>query len=57
MVDDVRVIFVKIADRLDRIRNIKNVEKPKQRQIAAEALDIWAPLADRLGMSKMNLKT
>lgn len=53
MVDDVRVIFVKIADRLDRIRNIKNVEKPKQRQIAAEALDIWAPLADRLGMSNI----
>ena len=53
MVDDVRVIFVKIADRLDRIRNIRNVEKPKQRQIAQEALDIWAPLADRLGMSNV----
>ena len=53
MVDDVRVIFVKIADRLDRIRNIRNVEKTKQRQIAQEALDIWAPLADRLGMSNV----
>lgn len=51
MVDDVRVIFVEIAERLDRIRNIKNLEAAKQREIAAEALDIWAPLADRLGMS------
>lgn len=51
MIDDVRVIFVEIAERLDRIRNIKNLEAPKQREIAAEALDIWAPLADRLGMS------
>lgn len=53
MVDDVRVIFVKIADRLDRIRNIRNQENSKQRQIAQEALDIWAPLADRLGMSSI----
>ncbi len=53
MVDDVRVIFVKIADRLDRLRNIRNVENSKQRQIASEALDIWAPLADRLGMSNV----
>ncbi len=53
MVDDVRVIFVKIADRLDRLRNIRNLENSKQRQIAAEALDIWAPLADRLGMSNV----
>lgn len=51
MVDDVRVIFVKIADRLDRIRNIKSIEPQKQRQLASEVLDIWAPLADRLGMS------
>ena len=51
MVDDVRVIFVKIADRLDRIRNIKSLEPAKQRQLAAEVIDIWAPLADRLGMS------
>lgn len=53
MVDDVRVIFVKIADKLDRMRNIRNLENSKQRQLAAEALDIWAPLADRLGMSNV----
>lgn len=52
MVDDVRVIFVKLADKLDRIRNIKNLENSQQRILASEIIDIWAPLADRLGMSK-----
>ncbi|MDE5899378.1 MAG: HD domain-containing protein, partial [Treponemataceae bacterium] len=51
MADDVRVIFVKLADRLDRIRNIRNLEPARQRALAAEVIDIWAPLADRLGMS------
>lgn len=51
MVDDVRVIFVKLADKLDRMRNIRNLEPPYQRHLAKEAIDIWAPLADRLGMS------
>ena len=50
MADDVRVIFVKIADRLDRIRNIKSLEPKEQRVLASEIIDIWAPLADRLGM-------
>ncbi len=52
MVDDVRVIFVKLADRLDRIRNIKTLESSQQKILASEIIDIWAPLADRLGMSK-----
>lgn len=52
MVDDVRVIFVKLADRLDRIRNIKTLEASQQKLLASEIIDIWAPLADRLGMSK-----
>ena len=51
MAEDVRVIFVKIADRLDKIRNIRDIEPSSQRQLAAEVIDIWAPLADRLGMS------
>ncbi len=51
MVDDVRVIFVKLADKLDRMRNIRNLEPQNQRILAQEAIDIWAPLADRLGMS------
>ncbi len=50
MVDDVRIILVKLADRLDRIRHIKSVEKENQRILAEEVIDIWAPLADRLGM-------
>lgn len=53
MVDDIRVIFVKIADKLDRIQNIKTLESEKQRALAAEAIDIWAPLADRLGMQQV----
>lgn len=52
MVDDVRVILIKLADRLDRIRNIKSLEESAQKALAAEILDIWAPLADRLGMQK-----
>ena len=50
MADDVRVIFIKLADKLDRMRNIKSLEAKDQRMLASEALDIWAPLADRLGM-------
>ena len=50
MVDDVRVIMVKLADRLDRIRNLKGYDNKTQRAVAAEVIDIWAPLADRLGM-------
>lgn len=50
MVDDIRVILVKLADRLDRMRNLKNVSPEAQRAVAAEVIDIWAPLAGRLGM-------
>ncbi len=51
MVDDIRVIFVKLADRLDRMRNLKFVSDEAQRAIAKEVIDIWCPLASRLGMS------
>lgn len=51
MIDDIRVIIVKMADRLDRMRNLRNVPAAAQRAIAAEVIDIWAPLASRLGMS------
>ncbi len=53
MIDDVRVILVKLADRLDRMRNLKSIEEKKQRLVAAEVIDIWAPLADRLGMQNV----
>jgi GTP diphosphokinase / guanosine-3',5'-bis(diphosphate) 3'-diphosphatase len=53
MVDDVRVILVKLADRLDRMRNLKSLDEKSQRAVAAEVMDIWAPLADRLGMSSV----
>ena len=51
MVDDIRVILVKLADRLDRMRNLSSVSTEAQKQVAAEVIDIWAPLAGRLGMN------
>lgn len=51
MIDDIRVILVKLADRLDRMRNLKNVSPEAQRLVAKEVIDIWCPLASRLGMS------
>ena len=53
MIDDVRVILVKLADRLDRMRNLKSIDEKKQRLVASEVIDIWAPLADRLGMQSV----
>ena len=50
MCDDARIILITLADRLDRIRNIKNFTKEQQHTIASVAIEIWAPLADRLGM-------
>lgn len=48
--DDVRIILLKLADRLDKMRNLKSYENKTQRAIAEEVIEIWAPLADRLGM-------
>lgn len=50
MVDDIRIILVKLADRLDRMRNLRSVVPESQRAVAKEVIDIWAPLAGRLGM-------
>lgn len=52
MSDDARIILITLADRLDRIRNIKNFDKEYQKTIAEAVIEIWAPLADRLGMQK-----
>ena len=48
--DDVRIILLKLADRLDKMRNLRTMETDNQKAVAEEVIEIWAPLADRLGM-------
>lgn len=50
--NDMRVILVKLAERVDLMRNLKSYDEQTQKQIAQQILDIWAPLADRLGIKQ-----
>jgi len=53
MINDLRVIFIKLSDRIHNLKTLKFLPDDKQRQIAKETLDIYAPIANRLGMGRI----
>lgn len=53
MTNDLRVVIIKFADRLHNLRTLQHVRQDKQQRIALESIEVYAPLANRLGMGKL----